>query len=162
MTFSARRAREHLGRLSLIVLIVVLVVVSIGGLDAVAQRMLASGTSEIFARAEPDAQTARVVAYQAADPAAQDTRVRRAVAEAFAGADVEVSRRIEAEARVQSPQGEQLSLGLLQDDRITRLGRLVEGDWPISGRQFALTRRLRAVRVSPSATPSPSPTAAHR
>jgi hypothetical protein len=139
MTFSARRAREHLGRLSLIVLIVVLVVVSIGGLDAVAQRMLASGTSEIFARAEPDAQTARVVAYQAADPAAQDTRVRRAVAEAFAGADVEVSRRIEAEARVQSPQGEQLSLGLLQDDRITRLGRLVEGDWPTSGGQFALT-----------------------
>ncbi|MGB3731267.1 FtsX-like permease family protein [Microbacterium sp.] len=139
MTFFARRAREHLGRLSLIVLIVVLAVVSIGALDAVAQRMLASGASEIFARAEPDAQTARVVAYQAADPAAQDTRVRKAVAEAFTGADVDVSRQVEVEARVQSAQGEQLSLRLLQDDRIIRLGRLAEGTWPTSGGQFALT-----------------------
>jgi hypothetical protein len=139
MTFSARRAREHFGRLSLIVLIVVLVVVSIGALDAVAQRMLASGASEIFARAEPDAQTARVVAYQSAEPAAQDTGVRKAVAEAFTGADVEVSHQVDVDARVQPAHGEQFSLRLLQDDRIGRLGRLVDGAWPTSSGQFALT-----------------------
>ena len=92
MTFAVKRVREDIAQLSLIALIAILAVVGIGGIDAVAGRMLASGASRMLASAEPDARSIRVVANAAVDAEAQDAAVRGAVAAAFDGIGIEVSR----------------------------------------------------------------------
>ncbi|HWU28742.1 MAG TPA: hypothetical protein VN041_06550, partial [Microbacterium sp.] len=82
MAFALRRARQHAGRLSLIALVVALLVAGIGGIDAVAERMLAEGASRVFTDAEPGARTIRVVADEATDATAQDEAVRREISAA--------------------------------------------------------------------------------
>lgn len=138
MTVSARRAREQLGRLALVALIVALVVGCVGGIDAVAQRMLASGVTAMLDHAEPDAQTVRLDADQAADPGAQDTRIRTAIDHAFAGADIVVTRQVDLTAPVQTADGGRFSLQLRHDHRIPDLARLIDGAWPRSDDEFAL------------------------
>ena len=92
MAFETRRAGEHLSRLSLLALVVTLVVAGIGGLDAVAERMIAVGAAEILTDAEPAAQTSRVVALKTDSADDQDAEMRDAITTAFAGIDHTVSR----------------------------------------------------------------------
>lgn len=104
MAFAARRAHEQFGQLSLLTLVTLLVVAGIGGIDAVADRMLAAGATRMLATAEPDAQSVRIVANAVrspdvapgadADPdtAAQDASIREAIATAFADTPIAVKR----------------------------------------------------------------------
>jgi hypothetical protein len=92
MTYAVRRARRQVGRLSLIVLIVALVVAGIGGIDAVAERMLASGANRMLSAAEPQARTALVFADGVADSDAQDAEMRADIAAAFTGTRTTISR----------------------------------------------------------------------
>lgn len=98
MSFAMRRAREQAGRLSLLALIALLVVGGIGGIDAVSDRLLTAGAAQMLTDAEPDARTIRIVATEAPGTSAsgaQDAAVREAVAAAFAGVDVSVTRESE-------------------------------------------------------------------
>ncbi|UNK72222.1 hypothetical protein [Microbacterium sp. H1-D42] len=138
MTFAARRAADHVGRLSLLALVVTLVVVGIGGIDAFADRMLTTGASRILTDAEPSARTARVVAVEAPDAAAQDTAVRDAIDTSFSGTDVTVSRQAEVETGLRLQADQPLSIRLLDDARVPTLAALTDGEWPHSPNQIAL------------------------
>ncbi|MGB4134971.1 MAG: hypothetical protein WA971_00280, partial [Microbacterium sp.] len=137
MAFAMRRAGRHAGRLSLIALIVGLVVTGVGGIDAVTGRMLAAGASRILADAEPAARTVLVVATEAPDAGAQDSQVRAAIAAAFAGTDVVVSRQSAVEASVETA-GADVTLRLLDDDRLPDLAVLTGGAWPQAPDRIAL------------------------
>ncbi|MDT0157428.1 hypothetical protein Q9R19_07315 [Microbacterium sp. ARD32] len=138
MAFTVRRARQHVGRLSLIALLVALLVAGIGGLDAVAGRLLASGATLMFTDAEPQARTILVTATVAPDSAAQDETIRDSITTAFAGTDVVVSRRTSAAVDLTTSDGPEVELTMLHDDRLQRLATLTAGDWPASATQIAL------------------------
>lgn len=138
MAFETRRAGEHLSRLSLLALVVTLVVAGIGGLDAVAERMIAAGAAEILTDAEPAAQTIRVVATEADSAGDQDAEIRDAIATAFTGIDHTVSRQAALETDAETTTGETFALGLLDDERATALADLTGGEWPLSPEQIAL------------------------
>ncbi|UJP10861.1 hypothetical protein L2X99_04305 [Microbacterium sp. KUDC0406] len=138
MAFAVRRAGEHVGRLALIALLVALLVAALGGLDALADRMISEGAAQMLADAEPDARSVRVVADQAEDAEAQDAAVRDAISSAFSGADVVVSRRVAATMPVTTDAGQTFRLGLLDDERAPDLATLEEGTWPASDTQIAL------------------------
>ncbi|WP_194422322.1 hypothetical protein [Microbacterium abyssi] len=138
MRFAAKRAGEHVGRLSLVALVAALVVVGIGGIDAVAERSMADGAARMLADAEPAARSIRVVAAGASDPGAQDTEVRAAISTAFAGIDVDVTRRSGLEAAAETTNGTAFALRLLDDERIPELAVLTDGEWPQSPDQIAL------------------------
>ncbi|MVQ43101.1 hypothetical protein [Microbacterium sp. GCM10011525] len=133
-----RRAGVHVGRLSLVAVIVALLVAGIGGLDAVAERMIADGSARMLTDAEPDARTMRVVAQQAADAGAQDAAVRDAVASAFSGADVVITRQVSAVVHATFASERTFELGLLDDVRVPGLAALADGAWPESAEQIAL------------------------
>ncbi|GAA2848874.1 hypothetical protein [Microbacterium arabinogalactanolyticum] len=139
MAFALRRARQHAGRLSLIALVVALLVAGIGGIDAVAERMLAEGASRVFTDAEPGARTIRVVADEASDAAAQDEAVRREISAAFAGERTVVSRRASADVELAAAGGSGPSLGMLDDDRVPDLATLAAGTWPRTNSEIALS-----------------------
>ncbi|MDP3951414.1 FtsX-like permease family protein [Microbacterium sp.] len=138
MTFAARRAGEHIGRLSLLALVAALAVGGIGGTDAVAERMLAAGASRILADAEPTARTLRVVALEAQDDDAQDAEVRAAITTAFTGTDIVVSRQSSVEAAMRSTTDDSRALRLLDDARLPELAALTSGEWPQLPDQIAL------------------------
>lgn len=138
MTFAVRRVGAHIGRLSLLALVVLVTVVGIGGIEAVAERMLAAGASDMLTKAEPDARTVRVVALESDDVDAQDSEVHDAVIAAFDGVDIVVSRQGAVEVAVETPKGEGFALSLLDDARLPDLAVLTNGEWPQSPEQIAL------------------------
>ncbi|MFE6733342.1 hypothetical protein [Microbacterium sp. NPDC057650] len=138
MAFAVRRAGQHAGRLTLVGLVVALVVVGIGGLDVVAERMLQDGAARMMTDAEPDARTVRVVADEASDAAKQDAAVRDAIAAAFDGSDIVVARQVSADVPAASG-GDRFDIGLLDDERVPRLATLAEGGWPKRADEVALS-----------------------
>ncbi|MFE6994522.1 hypothetical protein ACFVAE_01040 [Microbacterium sp. NPDC057659] len=138
MAFAVRRAGQHAGRLTLVGLVVALVVAGIGGLDAVAERMLQDGAARMMTDAEPDARTVRLVADEASDAAKQDAAVRDAIAAAFAGSDIVVARQATADVRAAS-RADRFDIGLLDDERVPVLATLAEGAWPKASGQVALS-----------------------
>lgn len=138
MAFAVRRAGQHRARLSLVILVVALAVAGIGGIDAVAERMLASGASRIFAAAEPAARTVLVVARMSPDADAQDADVRRDISSTFAGMPVVVSRQVVVEAPLAEPADGARALRLIDDDRAADLAVLTRGSWPQKSGQVAL------------------------
>lgn len=143
MRYAARRAGRHVGRLSLIVLIVASVVAGIGGIDTVAERMLASGANRMLNSAEPQARTALLFADAGPDLAAQDVEMRADLAAAFAGVRTVISR----VSTIDLPLGEKpqvhaasglSAVRLLDDPRISDLADLIGGSWPQEQGQIAL------------------------
>lgn len=147
MTFAARLAGRHAGRLSLLAFVVLLVVAGLGGVDAVGDRMLTAGVARMLADAEPGAHSVRVLAAQADDVDAQDVQIRDAVASAFTGSEVDVARSTADDLAVITPSDEQITLRVLDDERIGDLADLSTGSWPHAPGEFALSeaaaRRLR-------------------
>lgn len=143
MTYAARRAGRHIGRLALIVLIVALAVAGIGGMDAVAERMLATGANRMLNEAEPQARTALVSADAVADIDAQDAEMRADIDAAFAGTQTTVSRVSTIDLPLaKKPKGQPTyglsAVRLLEDPRITELAELTAGSWPQQPGQVAL------------------------
>lgn len=138
MTSAIRRAGQHAGRLSLLAFVIAIVVAGMGGTAIAADQLLTRGAAEILRDAEPDARSARVVATETDDPAAQDEKVRDAIAEAFAGAPVTVARQVSIEVSVVAPDGGASKLRLLSDERIPDLAELTAGRWPEHPDQIAL------------------------
>lgn len=147
MTFAARLAGRDAGRLSLLAFVVLLVVAGLGGVDAVGDRMLTAGVARMLADAEPGAHSVRVLAAQADDVDAQDVQIRDAVASAFTGSEVDVARSTADDLAVITPADEQITLRVLDDERISDLADLSTGSWPHAPGEFALSeaaaRRLR-------------------
>ncbi|MEJ1086886.1 FtsX-like permease family protein [Microbacterium sp. Mu-80] len=139
MTSAVRRAGQHAGRLSLLAFVVLLVVTGVGGIDALGDRMLTAGASRMLADAEPGARSVRVVAAQADDAAAQDAQIRDAIASAFSGSEVDVARRTTDDLAVITPADEEITLRVLDDERITELADLTSGSWPQGPGELALT-----------------------
>lgn len=139
MASAVRRAGEHLGRLSLLAFVVALAVAGIGGIEAVAEHMLADGAARILTGAEPGARTVRVVATASADGDVQDQRVREAISTAFAGTDIVVSRVDELEAALSAPADVGIDLRLRDDERVADLAALETGEWPQSPNQIAVS-----------------------
>lgn len=144
MAFAAKRAREHTGRLLVVVLVVAVVVTGNGGLNGVVERMLTAGASRMFAQAEPDAQTLRVQAREAQDAAAQDHVIREAIDQSFAGTGAAVSRSAAVDVPAVSAHGHPFTIGLLSDDRLPARATLTGGKWPTTANQFAM--QLEAAR----------------
>lgn len=144
MTFGVKRARVHLGRLTLLALIAAIVVAGLGAIDAISQRMLAAGAARMLASAEPSARSLLVTAQEAADPAVQDTSVREALREALPGAGALLSRQISAEVEVArgaeagTHKADPFSVRLLDDERAPKLAALSTGAWPGQPGQVAL------------------------
>lgn len=138
MTFAVRRAREHLGRLALVALVVALVAGGIGAIDAAADRMLSIGAERMLADAEPAAQSISVQALQAADAAEQDAAVRAAIDDAFGDTEIAVARQAALTGTVRDGAGATATLQLLDDPRIPDLAALAAGAWPAAPGQIAL------------------------
>ena len=138
MTSAVRRAGEHVGRLSLLALVVALVVAGVGGIATAADRMLTAGAAQILRDAEPAARSVRVVATESDDAAAQDQKVRDAVAAAFDGTSFVIARQVSLELPLAAPRGDAARLRLLADDRIRGLAELTAGEWPQHQDQVAL------------------------
>ena len=138
MTSAVRRAGEHIGRLSLIALVVALVVAGVGGISITAGRLLTAGAAEILDDAEPAARSVRVVATESDDPAVQDERVRDAIAEAFGDMPIVIARQVSLEVPIVAPDPGVSKLRLLADDRVPELAGLTAGEWPRHPDQIAL------------------------
>lgn len=138
MTSAVRRAGEHVGRLSLLALVVALVIAGVSGIAITAERMLTAGASEILHDAEPAARSALIVATEGDDPSAQDARVRDAISTALDGTPVSIARQVSLEVPLAAPHGDATKLRLLADDRIEDLAELTAGEWPQHPDQIAL------------------------
>ncbi|QMU98017.1 hypothetical protein FVO59_13020 [Microbacterium esteraromaticum] len=138
MTSAARRAGQHVGRLLLLALVVALVVAGVGGIAVTADRMLTAGASQILRDAEPAARSVRVVATEGKDPAAQDEKVRDAIAAVFGAAPVVVARQQSLELPTADVGSGTKRIGLLVDDRFDEIAELTSGEWPMRAGQVAL------------------------
>lgn len=136
MTFAIRRGRAQAGRLVVLVAIGLLVVLGIGGVNALAARTIDDGVRRVVSSAEPRAAVMEVIAARAPDPAAQDADIREAIAQSF---PTPVAVRRQAVSVLSS--GNADALQVLADDDISTLGDLVEGDWPRSSDEAAILER---------------------
>jgi len=126
MTFAVRRARQQTARLLLVLLAAGLVVLGVGGIDALSGRLVDDGVRRVAEDAESGTRVATVTALSTGDPAAQDRAVRAAIAKAFAGAPVSVSRMAVSQISLGNPDAVQAIGG----DGIADRGELVDGAWP--------------------------------
>lgn len=126
MTLAVRRARQQTARLLLVLLAAGLVVLGVGGTEALSVRLVGDGVHRVAERAEPTSRAANVTALRAEDPDAQDRAVRAAIAKAFAGAPVDVSRIAVSEISVGNPDAVQAINGKDVPGR----GELADGAWP--------------------------------
>lgn len=126
MTFAVRRARQQAARLLLVLLAAGLVVLGVGGIDALSGRLVDDGVRQVAERAESATRAATVTALSTADPDVQDRAVRAAIDKAFAGAPVSVSRMAVSQISLGNPDAVQAIGG----DGIPERGDLVDGAWP--------------------------------
>ena len=136
MTFAVRRARQQTARLLLVLLAAGLVVLGVGGIDALSVRLVDDGVRLIAEHAEPGTRAANVTALSTEDPDAQDRAVRAAIAKAFAGAPVAVSRMAVSEISVGNPDAVQAMAGA----DVRQRGALTAGAWPARGGEAAVLR----------------------
>ncbi|MDQ4212584.1 hypothetical protein [Microbacterium capsulatum] len=126
MTFAVRRAGQQATRLLLVLFAALIVVLGVGGMEGLSARLVDEGVRRIADVAEPGTRAAEVIAIDAQDRGAQDRRVRSAIAEAFPGVPVAVSRLAVSEISVGNPDAVQAIGG----DAVTGRGTLKEGAWP--------------------------------
>lgn len=126
MTFAVRRARQQTARLLLVLLAAGLVVLGVGGIDALSGRLVDDGVRQVAEHAEPGTRAATVTALSTGDPDAQDSAVRAAIEKAFAGAPVSISRMAVSQISLGNPDAVQAIGG----EGITDRGDLVDGGWP--------------------------------
>ena len=141
MTFAVRRARQQTARLLLVLLAAGLVVLGVGGIDALSGRLVDDGVREVAEHAEPGTRAATVTALSTGDPEAQDRAVRTAIEKTFAGAPVSVSRMALSQISLGNPDAVQAIGG----EGVTDRGELVAGAWPArSGEAAVLTAAAEA------------------
>ncbi|MGN8026023.1 hypothetical protein [Microbacterium sp. 22242] len=134
MTFAVRRARQQWPRLLLVLLAGLVVVAGVGGMEGLSTRLVDDGLGGVAGAAEPGTRAATVTALRAADPAEQDRAVRAAIAKAFTGAPVAVSRLSVSEISLGNPDAVQAIGG----DAVADRGRLIDGVWPSRGGEAAV------------------------
>ncbi|MDR6865928.1 hypothetical protein J2Y69_000513 [Microbacterium resistens] len=142
MTFAMRRGAVQAGRLVLVALLCAIAVMGIGGVDAMAGRLIDDGVREVYREAEPSARTVSVVAARAPDDEDQERSVLAAIDEAFGGADVDIARQVTNEISAGNPD----AVRLLSDDRIPELARLTEGRWPERPGEVAVPEAAATIR----------------
>ena len=142
MTFAVRRARQQTARLLLVLLAAGLVVLGVGGIDALSGRLVDDGVRQVAEHAESGTRVATVTALSTGDPAAQDRAVRAAIAKAFAGAPVAVSRMAVSQISLGNPDAVQAIGG----EGVTDRGDLVEGAWPARSGEAAVLKAAAEIR----------------
>lgn len=142
MTFAIRRVRAQSARLALVAVIGLLCVLGIGGVDALSGVLVADGVQRVAAKAEPGARFTTLSALRAPDAVAQDREIRAAIADAFPGLAIEVTR----QEAVTISSGNADALEAMGEPRIAELAELAEGRWPAAQGEAAVLEAAAAAR----------------
>ncbi|MFE1664856.1 FtsX-like permease family protein [Microbacterium sp. P02] len=138
MPFAVRAARARRIQLAAFAGVVGVLVAAVVSLDAATTTALDEGAAAIVAAAVPQAQGVALDALLAADPDAQDAAVTVAVTEAFGAASVTVRRSVWGEGVTEDGAAERR---MLADPHVPELSRLVEGTWPGTADEVAVSAR---------------------
>ncbi|MFE1646420.1 FtsX-like permease family protein [Microbacterium sp. P01] len=138
MPFAVRAARARRIQLAAFAGVVGVLVAAVVSLDAATTTALDEGAAAIVAAAVPQAQGVALDALLAADPDAQDAAVTVAVTEAFGAASVTVRRSVWGEGVTEDGAAERR---MLADPHVPELSRLVEGAWPGTADEVAVSAR---------------------
>ncbi|MFG6492608.1 FtsX-like permease family protein [Microbacterium sp. P03] len=138
MPFAVRAARARRIQLAAFAGVVGVLVAAVVSLDAATTTALDEGAAAIVAAAVPQAQGVALDALLAADPDAQDASVTVAVTEAFGAASVTVRRSVWGEGVTEDGAAERR---MLADPHVPELSRLVEGAWPGTADEVAVSAR---------------------